>query len=396
MRRHDVDPREFGWYGGPWNDPTPPPPPPPVLDERHERGALADRAPRDPALRKRVGLVLGRFCPPHLGHVHVVDTAFTQCGALHIVVPNPPNDALGAAQANLWTAIERSFAEYAAVERIAPPAVPPDPLDDRFVRAWSAIALARSPAPTHLFSSDTRGAAAVAAHAKLAHVIVDPTRAAFPISSTRIRADLRGNFDWLAPGARTVFALHVSIIGCEGSGKTTLAHELASVFDAPIVEDALAIEAKKAGALPSADAFTRAIRSVRDRQATAARACRRGVVISDDSALQSMLWADRLGIELPEGDAHVGWHDFPDLWLVCHPDFPFQGPKERDEPDARAQFQRRLSAAVESNEVHGEVVHVRGEGRDRVDQAVDAIEAALKEKCARFEGLMAQQNVRVP
>jgi hypothetical protein len=62
---------------------------------------------------------------------------------------------------------------------------------------------------------------------------------------------------------------------------------------------------------------------------------------------------------------------------------PFQGPRERDEPDARAAFTQELTAQIERDDHRkARVVHVHGEGAARVDVAAAAIRTALETKRA--------------
>jgi cytidyltransferase-like protein len=45
---------------------------------------------KDPSVHQRVGLFMGRFLPPHLGHQFLVEEAYERCGMLAVVVPLAP------------------------------------------------------------------------------------------------------------------------------------------------------------------------------------------------------------------------------------------------------------------------------------------------------------------
>jgi hypothetical protein len=110
-----------------------------------------------------------------------------------------------------------------------------------------------------------------------------------------------------------------------------------------------------------------------------------GVLIVDDSMRLASAFAERFGVELGAGNSRSALEETADLWLVCHNDFPFQGPPERDDPAGRALIEAKLRLGDGDRR---DVIHVRGEGRARVDIAADAIRVALEEKRARLLKLL--------
>jgi HTH-type transcriptional repressor of NAD biosynthesis genes len=372
------------WYGSPWQpDPDPPPPTPP--DHLHRAGPRAAAAPKDAQALSRVGIVLGRFLPVHVGHVHLVEQAFAQCGLLYVITP--PRYEKGGIHTGMLSA---AFGELATI-RTAYPRTTNAPIDDAssVAAAWAGPIKDLVPNATTLFSSDDGGGAGALSQALgIEHILVDPKRKMFQISATQIRDDLYGRFRWIAPAVRPYLTLNVAIVGPEGAGKTTLARELATLFEATVVEDSLRMEAERTGAIPSAEAFERSLLSARAEREAAARACTSGVVISDDAAILTQGWAMRLGIEVTVKAAREAQIENADLWLYCHNDFPFQGPPDRDDLVGRWRIEKHLDGELGKVERKNRVIHVRGEGQDRVDVAADAIRAALEEKRAKLVGLL--------
>jgi HTH-type transcriptional regulator, transcriptional repressor of NAD biosynthesis genes len=355
------------WYGGPYSYDPPPPAPP---DARHRSGDLAQtRASKDPKTLQRVGVVLGRFRPPHVGHVHLVDEAYAQCGWLHVVSPAVP----GPHAYGHELAVTHAFGAWAEVTIVKTP--PPDANDPA---AWADHVRALKPSVTHLFSSDP-GAAPLAQALGIEHVLIDPARSAHRLSSSMIRADVGKSFHLIAPGARHLYAMTVGVVGAEGAGKSTLCRELGALFRAPVVDEGLREEsARVGGAVPSQGAFERVLDSVIVRNNAARRETESGIVISDHNAVVVHTWAKRLGVPLQERFQHFAEFEHRDLWLLCHNDFPFPyAGGERDEPVERRAFFEEVRRVV--NAKQNPVVEITGEGQERVEIAAAAIRTAFKE-----------------
>lgn len=360
------DARVVAWYGSPYQpEPAPPKAPP---DEQHRKGDLAERlASRDKATLARVGVVLGRFRPPHRGHELLVEEAFARCGWLHIVSPWALEKETST---HHYTAFVWAFSKYGDLHNpLRVPAKADDPA------AWADIVRSLDPPVTHLFSSDP-GAEPLARALGIEHVLIDPARTRMPISASLLRADLASHFRWLMPAARAVYAFKVGIVGAEGAGKTTLLRELQTLFQASVVEEELRKEAarcKSSGGIPSAAVFERLMQESPALVDTAARQAESGIVITDNDAVSIQTWAYRVGHQLSRRWS-TDWDtrkEHRDLWLHCHNDFPFTG--ERDEPAARASYERALRGRLRWAGGGDNVVDITGEGQARVELAAAAI-----------------------
>lgn len=69
------------------------------------------------------------------------------------------------------------------------------------------------------------------------HVLIDPDRSTVNISATKVRKDVYGNWDYLAPAAKQHFVKKVCIIGVESTGKSTMTINLANHFSTQYVEE---------------------------------------------------------------------------------------------------------------------------------------------------------------
>lgn len=84
---------------------------------------------------------------------------------------------------------------------------------------------------THAFSSEPEYTEYFSEHfPEVEHVVLDAERTGVNISATRIRQDLRNNFNLLSLQAKPRFVKKVAIVGVESTGKSTLTKRLANYF----------------------------------------------------------------------------------------------------------------------------------------------------------------------
>lgn len=192
------------------------------------------------------GLIIGKFYPPHEGHHFLIDTALAECQLVTVLVlvndveePSMP----GMIRVNM---IEHAHHQAHAEGRLKVyHAVDNEPVDynsresdmahakiiyERLRQAYHEIAT-----PTKLYTSETYGDNLAADLTELSgmpvtHRLVDLKRIAKPISATRVRADVIGNWSHLAPSTRAIMTRRIVICGGESTGTTTLAKALAERY----------------------------------------------------------------------------------------------------------------------------------------------------------------------
>jgi HTH-type transcriptional repressor of NAD biosynthesis genes len=182
-----------------------------------------------------VGLVVGKFCPPHRGHQLLLETAAAQVAALVVLVyANPDSATMPAAVRAQW--LRELYPTPLRIFDLSAEAdgVPPDDADDythrEFVRQWLAQQ------DIHIdvvFSSEAYGPG-FAEHLGAAHVAVDVARSTVPVSGTRVRADPAAMAPYLHPLVAAQLGvvppaevMRVVFLGAESSGKSTLCAALA-------------------------------------------------------------------------------------------------------------------------------------------------------------------------
>jgi NadR type nicotinamide-nucleotide adenylyltransferase len=318
-----------------------------------------------------LGLVVGKFYPPHRGHKHLIETARAHCDHLVVICAHHPSQTIPGPLRLAWLQEIHPDCDVRLV---------PDELDDDSHQwaDWTIRYLGR--APDLVFSSEDYGPV-YASLMGSRHVMVDRPRRSVPISGTAIRAAPLSHLHHLEPCVRAHFIPRVVLIGAESTGKTTLARNLAEAFDTTWVPEygREYWESKAANWTSSTptwttDEFLHIAREQQRRETAAARQANR-VLICDTNAFATGTWHERyLGHRSPAVDA-IGSADRADLYLLSDIDAPFVQDGWRDGERVRHWMHQRFVDQLTA--MTTPVVLLNGTWDRRESAARDAIRRIL-------------------
>lgn len=182
-------------------------------------------------MRYRRGLVVGKFCPLHLGHMLVIDAAIAASDEVVVVsYTNPGFDGCGKVVREGWLAQLYPQVRSIVLDTGLPHNDAPDAVHRDFV-GWVCTTQLGTDVDAVFTSEDYGDGFALALAAcfgnPVAHVCVDKARGLVPISGTAIRADPHAWRQFLDPRVYASFVRRIGILGGESSGKTSLAAALA-------------------------------------------------------------------------------------------------------------------------------------------------------------------------
>lgn len=284
------------------------------------------------------GLVLGKFLPPHAGHLHLVHVGRALVDELVVVVGSLDREPIPGALRHRWM---RELAPDARVLHLHED-LPQSPEEHpRFWQLWRTALKRLVPEPIdHVFASETYGTR-LAAELDATFIPVDPARDALGVSGTAVRADPFSNWHLLPPPVRAYACQRVAVYGPESCGKTTLARALAEQFHTVWVPEyaRIGLEHGAPLSLASLRQFMRAQAASED--ALARQANRR--LICDTEPSVTPLWAELLLGESLEAPPPRHY----DLTLLLRPDIPFEADAVRFAPGQREAFFDRCRAALE-------------------------------------------------
>jgi len=174
-----------------------------------------------------IGLVMGKFYPPHAGHHSLIRRAGAECELVVVVVVASVAESIPLEDRVGWLVEEHAGEGNVRVVGCRCDA-PLDLTDDVVWRAHVAVvaAAARSAgaaAVDVVYSGEEYGAE-LAARLGAKHVRVGRDAR----SSTAVRRDLPATWDELAPATRAGLTTRVVVLGAESTGTTTVAAALAA------------------------------------------------------------------------------------------------------------------------------------------------------------------------
>jgi NadR type nicotinamide-nucleotide adenylyltransferase len=357
------------------------------------------------------GLVIGKFYPPHAGHKLLVKTAAHQCRRVTVVVMAGSHESLALADRVDWMReihLPESGVLVTGIVDDVPVDYGSDAIWDQHVGLMKqAVQAIGAPAVRAVFTSEPYGQE-LARRLGARAVTLDVDRVLAPISSTRVRADVPGHWDFLEPPVRAALALKVVVVGAESSGTTTLSKALASHlraqggadgltrwvgefgrdYSVQKVADMMAAAQLRGKPAPGfADMPWRSsefVHIARTQRAMERAQARLGgpVLVCDTDVFATGIWHERyLGTMCLEIE-RLADEERPDLYLLTdHEGVPFEQDGVRDGEAIRAWMTQRFADKLQ--ETGRNHVVLRGPPQQRLAQAISAVHA-LRAKAWRF------------
>lgn len=316
-----------------------------------------------------LGLVIGKFLPPHAGHQFLIERAIAASRQVVVIVCGKPSDPVPPELRGSWLRELFPAADVRVID---------DRYDENDSRVWAENTrrwLGR--APDAVFTSEDYGDR----YAELMgsrHVLVDKPRIRVPISGTAVRRDPFANWDFLSPPVRGFLARRVVVLGAESTGTTTLAAALADRLQTAWVEEyGREYSAQKQARGETAwhtDEFTAIATEQQRREDAAARRCNR-VLVCDTNAFATRLWHRRyLGTDSP-AVAAIAQLGRCDLYLLTGDEIPFVQDGLRDGEAIRHTMHEWFAAALAAEATPW--LLVRGSREQRLAAALQAIRALV-------------------
>jgi NadR type nicotinamide-nucleotide adenylyltransferase len=316
-------------------------------------------------MKHGVGLVIGKFYPPHRGHKLLIDTATSQSDEVIVIVCAKPTDTIPGELRGKW------LHEIHPTIRIL---VIDDRYDENDSRIWAENTIRwLGRAPDAVFTSEDYGDR-YASLMGSKHFLVDKSRVGVPISGTAMRTDPYANWEFIEPPARGWFAKRVCVLGAESTGTTTLAKALAKHLQTICVDEFgreySELKLLKNNLAWRTDEFTMIAAEQMRREDAAAR-CANRVLICDTNAFATTLWHRRyLGTHSREVE-EVARNGRCDLYLLTGDEIPFVQDGLRDGEHMRHEMHTWFDQALTKQSVPWKLL--RGSNEERLREAVHLI-----------------------
>lgn len=186
------------------------------------------------------GLVLGKFLPPHRGHLYLIDTAIENCDMVHVIATHNDTQPIPG-KLRVDTLIEIYKNNPSVVIHSADDSGLPqhdsecDTLDE-FYSHWVPLVYNKVKELDVVFTSEDYGSD-FSKYLKIEHVLVDKERLKYPVSGTKIRTNPFDNWEFIPDEIKPFFIKRIAIMGPESTGKSTLSKKLSTYFKTVFVPE---------------------------------------------------------------------------------------------------------------------------------------------------------------
>ena len=316
------------------------------------------------------GVILGKFMPPHEGHVALVRTASFLVDRLTIILSTSDSDAIEPAIRKNW--MENLFPK--AVVIVVNNGATPLPSEDP---KWGPIIRGFHPETVDRVIGSEDYIVDLAKALKAQHFILDPMWMAFPANSVEVRQDPFGHWKSIPGYVRPYFQKRLTLVGPESTGKSYMADLLAKKFGGPYVpEYGRPYEKYRAPGPYRAEELHYIVDGhVAHRKTLSERAG--PVLFEDTDPLLTAVWAEMLlGHSLADLERRI---ELPDHYLLLDANVPWQEDPLRyySKQELRLKFFDKIKAKLDA--FGASYTLIAGDYTEREAQAIAVVEKMLDE-----------------
>lgn len=328
------------------------------------------------------GLIIGKFLPPHRGHLYLVERALLEVETLDVVVCTLEREPIPGERRVEWMRElmaphgERVHVHWLREELPSEPAEHPD-----FWDLWIAALRRVVPRPVDVVATSEEYGDELARRLGARHLLVDRQRRTLPVSASAIRERPLRHWGFIPPPVRPWFVRRAVLTGSESTGKTELAPRLAghfaTVWATEYAREHLDRKQRETGqGLDEGDVepIAQGQLALEDRQARKANR----LLVLDTDLVSTVVYARHYYGRCPDWIERAARDRLAHRYLLLAPDVPWTPDPQRDRGDRReemhALFRETLTA------FGADVVEIGGDWSSRFQQAVTAMEPLLREE----------------
>ena len=318
------------------------------------------------------GLFLGKFLPPHNGHLHLIREARKACDELTVVVGSLPNESVPGELRFQW--MKELCPDCRVVHlRDENPQYPEE--HPNFWDIWRSSLKRMHPESLDVvFTSEDYGER-LARELGAKHVCIDRDRIQFPVSGTAIRQRPLSNYSFLPGPVRPYFNKKIVITGPESTGKTTVARHLANRFFTSWAHEYARQYLDEQGRYVIAEDIPNIARgqiALEDR--TRERANR--IYFCDTDLMATRIYSEHYFQHCPDFIPESLSQRVGDFYIFMDIDIPWVEDPQRDAPHLRSEFRKRF--LEELHRYGAEYAIVGGSFPTRLNKAAEIVEGFLK------------------
>ncbi|WP_284126396.1 AAA family ATPase [Parerythrobacter aestuarii] len=318
------------------------------------------------------GFLLGKFMPPHAGHIALIEAARVLVDELTVLVCWLPDDSIPGEQRLAW--MRQMFPDCRVVGHGA--VVPQEPQESAdFWPIWRGIVAESHPEPIdYVFAGEAYGAELaqtvggvfVPLGGRILGMAEDRLSR---LSASAVRADPPTHWDLLPAPVQAHYRKRICLHGTESTGKSTLAAHLAAEHGIITVPE----YGRSHCEVHTAPLTMHDLLLIGRAQQAMAQATERWagpVLLLDTDALMTAAWCEMLLGERPDELMQMPKADH---YLLMEPDLPWvdDGTRYFADPDERHRFAKIAEQVL--LDAHVPFTRIAGQGQERLDAVKRAI-----------------------
>ncbi len=313
------------------------------------------------------GLIIGKFLPPHAGHLAMIDFAKAQCESLNVLLGALAGESIAGPLRFEW--LKESLRDRTGVTAdYTDEELPTAAESSRDVsKVWAQWLKIRYPQADLIVSSEPYGEY-LAQYMGIEHIAFDPPRASVPVSATMIRENPLGNWEHILPACRSFFCKRVCIYGPESTGKTIMTERLARAFNTAWVPEMARIYIGERK--PQAEDIPIVARLHAQEIAKRAKEANR-ILLVDSDIITTSVYAKALFDKNFEFEDWVHAENRWDLHLLFYPDTPWVEDIQRDGGSQREFFYEWFKMELDQRGMPYQVI--RGDWEQRFQACSQAL-----------------------
>ena len=327
------------------------------------------------------GLIIGKFLPPHRGHLHLVEQALREVGTLDVVVCTLEREPIpGVLRVEWMREIMAPHGDRVRVHHLRDelPSTPGE--HPGFWTLWVDAIRRIVPGEIDLVATSEDYGDELARRLGASHLLVDRHRRTLPVSGSAIRARPLRHWGFIPPPVRPWFVRRVVLTGSESTGKTELAPRLAghfgTVWSVEYAREHLHRKQRRTGRpLDEGDVepIARGQIELEDRQARKANR----LLVLDTDLVSTVVYARHYYGTCPAWIERAARERLATRYLLLRPDVPWIPDPQRDRGERRDELHALFRDTLA--ELGASVAEIGGDWPERFRRSVAAVEPILQE-----------------
>ncbi len=188
----------------------------------------------------KTGLVIGKFLPPHKGHIALIEFAADNCDEVIVLIHIKKEDVIeGERRLCFLNEIfkNKKFYKKIRLEYTLDEDLPSSSVSDKNIsKTWAGYLSKRFPEVRIVFASEKYGEY-LGEYMNIESRIFDLERIKYPVSATMIRENTFLHWEHIPEEIRYYFIKKICIYGPESTGKSVLTEKLANYYNTNFVEE---------------------------------------------------------------------------------------------------------------------------------------------------------------